>query len=114
MMRTNTASSAFGALEVVAETSWLTSPSSSPPASAPGSDTKAPNAAAPSVTTSRFGPSDATLKLGCVGACSTAETADSPPARIHVTALTRCTEIPESRAASGLLAAARICLPSSE
>src|SRR5207247_1305710 len=62
----------------------------------------------------RLGPSDATLKLACVGAWRTAETADSPPARIHVTALTRRTEIPDSRAASGLLAAARICLPSSE
>ena len=113
-MRTKTASSAFGALDVVAETIWLTSPIRSPPASAPGMDTKAPKAAAPKVTIRRFGPSDATLKLGWVGACRTAVTAERAPAMIHVTALTRRTEMPASRAASGLLAAARICLPSRE
>ena len=113
-MSANTASSALGALDVVAETSWLTSPMSNPPASAPGSDTKAPNAAEPRVNINRFGPSAATLKLGCVGACSTAVTAANPPAKAHVTALTRRTEMPDRRAASGLLAAARICFPSTE
>jgi len=113
-MRTNTASSAFGALDVWADTSWPTSPRIRPPASACGRDTKAPKAAAPRVNIRRFGPRDARLKLACVGAVSTAEMADSPPAIIHVTALTRRTEMPERRAASGLLAAARICLPSRE
>src|SRR5947209_16365077 len=60
---------------------------------------------------SRFGPNDATLKLLCVGPCITAETAEKRPAIPHVMALTRPTEMPQRRAASGLLAAARICLP---
>src|SRR5256885_15436733 len=51
------------------------------------------------------------LKLGCVGACRTADTAESVPASAHVIALTRSTEIPHRRAPSALLAAARICLP---
>src|SRR5439155_1128245 len=38
----------------------------------------------------------------------------TPPAHVRVTALTRRTEMPDRRAASGLLAAARICLPSTE
>ena len=99
------------ALEVSAETTWLTSPRTTPPPRAPGSDTKAPKAAAPSVSISRYGPSDATLNDAWFGACSTADTPEKAPASAHVMALTRETEIPHSRAASGLLAAALICLP---
>ena len=76
--------------------------------------TNAPSAAAPNVTMRRYGPSAATLKFAWVGATSTAEIADSPPATTQEMALTRLTEIPERRAASGLLAAARICLPRTE
>src|SRR5690242_5853349 len=54
------------------------------------------------------------LKLGWVGACRTAETAERAPASAQVIAETRDTEIPHSRAASGLLAAALIPLPSVE
>ena len=49
-----------------------------------------------------------------MGACNTAETPENAPASAHVTALTRHTEIPQSRAESGLLATARICLPNTE
>ena len=40
--------------------------------------------------------------------------AASAPANPHVIALTRLTDIPHNRAASGLLAAARICCPNEE
>src|SRR5436190_1865187 len=78
------------------------------------SSTNAPSAAAPSVSIRRYGPSDAMLKLGCVGACNTADTAANAPANAQVSALTRRTEMPQSRAESGLLAAARISLPRAE
>ena len=111
---TNTATSAFAPLLVTAETVWLSTPSTSPPISAPGSDTNAPNAAAPNVSIKRYGPSVAALKLAWFGACRIADTAAKAPARPHVTALTRPTDTPHRRAASGLLAAARICLPIDE
>src|SRR5437763_1056571 len=74
-----TASSDFGALDVSADTICPTSPSATPPPRAAGSETNAPNAAAPSVNIRRYGPKEAMLKLGCVGAWNTADTADSPP-----------------------------------
>src|SRR5205823_13172897 len=113
-METNAASSPLLALLGSAETIWPMRPRTTPPPRAAGSDTNAPNAAAPRVSINRYGPRVATLKLGWVGACNTAEMADSAPASAQVIRLTRVTEIPQSRAVSGLLAAARICLPSDE
>ena len=55
-MRTNTASSAFGALDVWADTSWPTSPRIRPPASACGRDTKAPKGAVLTTTPLNFSP----------------------------------------------------------
>ena len=46
-----------------------------------------------------------------VGPLRIAASADRPPAIPQVIRLTRDTEIPHSRAASGFPAAARICLP---
>ena len=70
-----------------------------------GNDTNAPKAAAPIVNIRRNGPSASALNEEVVGPVRMAANAERPPAIPHVTRLTRDTEIPQSRAASGFPAA---------
>jgi hypothetical protein len=98
-------------LEVRSPTTASTMPMARPPMRALGIETNAPKAAAPKATNSWSGPRPGATKEAAEGACRIAETADSPPAMPQVVALTRPGEMPHSRAASWLEAAARIFLP---
>ena len=91
-----------------------TTPMPMPPASASGNDCILPTMPAVSALRSRVGPRELPAALACSldsGPKSTADSADSTPARTHTWVETFLTEMPASDAALGLSAAARTLSP---